>query len=248
MKNIAVSILCVALSACLFVCAASALSVPERLVYDVSWSGISAGSAVQEVTSRDGELDILYTVRSSGLVNAFFSIDDRTQSVLSRGRATEPFGMPKLFREKINEGKTHTWKEARFDLNTLQVHTKDFLKKTEKTDKVTSTTFDTLSCIYFIRASELIPGKPIYLDIFDLKRLWNAEVRVVKREEINTSLGRFKTLVVKSVLKSEGVPTRTDYMTVWLTDDKLRIPVKLSIKLKMGEFTANLVGGSYWPE
>jgi hypothetical protein len=246
MKKRALTSLLFALSVGCLVPAAAALSVPEKLIFEVSWSGIKAGTAVQEVTSRDGELHIVYTVRSSGWVDSFFPIDDKTESVLSRGSETEQFGMPRLFREKINEGKTHTLKEAHFDLAKLKVDTKDFLKHTEKSDALSAKTFDTLSCIYFIRASDLEPGQPIHLDIFDLKRVWNTEVRVVKREELRTPRGKFKTIVVRPTLRSEGVKPRTDYMTVWLTDDERRIPIKMTVKLKVGEFEAILVGGSYW--
>jgi len=234
------------LLACLFAGSARAQNVPERLLYEVSWTGIAAGTAVQEVTSQDGELRIVYTVRSSGWLDTFFSIDDRSESVLSRGSGGAPFGMPRLFKEKVNEGKTHNLKEAQFDPAGLKVATRDLLKKTSRTDPVTSRTFDTLSCIYFIRFSELAPGKPVHLDVFDLKRLWKAEVRVAQQEEVRTPRGRFKTIVVKAVLSSEGEKTRNDYMTLWLTDDSRRIPVKMTVKLKMGEFTAKLVGGSYW--
>jgi len=246
MKKIALVALTFALLVCLPPFAASALEVPERLVFDVNWSGLSAGTAVQEVSSRDGELHIVYTVRSSGLVNAFFSIDDRSESVLPQGGGTGPIGTPRLFREKINEGKTHTWKEALFDEAARKVDTKDFLKHTEKSDPISALTHDTLSSVYLIRTSELAPGTTLHLDIFDCKRLWNAEVHVVRREEVSTPLGRFKTLVVTTQLKAEGVKPRPDYMTVWLSDDSLRVPVKMTIKLKVGEFTATLAGGSHW--
>jgi hypothetical protein len=201
---------------------------------------------VQEVTRKDGEIRLVYTVHSSGWVSTFFPIDDRTESLLSPGSGSEPFGIPVLFREKLNEGKTHTWKEARVDLATLQVHTRDLLKKTEKSDPISAKTFDTLSCIYYLRTRPLVAGEPIRFDIYDFKRLWNAEVRVVKREGISTPVGRFKTVQLQALLNSEGVKPRADYMTVWLSDDALRIPVQITVKLKVGEFTATLAGGSHW--
>jgi hypothetical protein len=246
MKKHTLSALVIALFVSGSVSAASALSVPEKLIFEVSWSGIKAGTAVQEVTSRDGELHILYTVRSSGWLDSFFPIDDSSESVLSRGGAGEPFGMTRFFSEMINEGKTHSLKEARFDPAGLQVVTKDLLKHTEKSDALSSKTFDTLSCIYFIRASELEPGKPIQLDMFDLKRVWKTEVRVVRREVLRTPRGKFNTIVVRPTLSSEGMKPRNDYLTVWLSDDERRIPVKMTVKLKVGEFEALLVGGSYW--
>ena len=231
----------------LFATSASALGVPERLVYDVSWTGIRAGTAVQEVTSKGGELHIVSTVHSAGWLSPIFPVDDRTESVLFRGNGAEPLGLPKSYHEKISEGKTHTLKEARFDQSGLKVDTKDLLKKTEKCDPISARTFDSLSCIYFVRSSELVLGKSLYIDIYDCKRLWNTEVQVVRREEIDTPLGRFKTIVVKPLLKSEGFFARTGEVTVWLTDDSLRIPVKMTTKVKLGRITATLVGGSYWP-
>jgi hypothetical protein len=227
--------------------AASALTVPERLVYDVSWSGVKAGTAVLEVSAQEGELLLVYTVHSSGWFDSFFHIDDRTESVLTRDSGAETYGLPRLYREKLTEGKTRNVKEARFDHANLKVETRDLLKKTEKTDPISPRTHDTLSSIYFMRSNELVQGRPANIDVFDCKRLWNAEVRLVRHEEIKTDVGKFKTLVVKTQLKAEGMKPRPDYMTVWLSDDQRRIPVKMTIKMKVGELNAVLVGGSYWP-
>jgi len=226
---------------------ALALSIPERLVYDVSWTGIKAGTAVQEVTSRGGEVHIVSTVHSAGWINPFFPVDDRTESVLSRSGGAEALGMPSSYHEKIDEGKTHSLKQALFYQSRGKVDTKDLIKKTEKTDPISARTFDSLSCIYFVRSSELVLGKSLYIDIYDCKRLWSTEVQVVRREEISTPLGRFKTIVVKPLLKSQGFFARTGDVTVWLTDDTLRIPVRMTTKVKLGSITATLVGGSYWP-
>ena len=241
MKKLA--LLCILLSVTLLVSPASGLSVPEKLVYDLSWTGIKAGSAVQEVTAQGDELRIVNTIRSSGLLSAVFSIDDKTESVIS---GKSGLGLPRFFREKINEGKTHTLKEASFDFKSLTVYTKDLLKKSEKSDTISAKTYDSLSSIYFIRSSELVPGQSILFDIYDFKHLWNTEVRVVKREDIRTPLGKFKTLMVTSQLKFQGVSARVGNATVWLTDDSRRIPVRITVKLKLGDITMTLVGGSYW--
>ena len=226
----------------------SALTVPERLVYDVSWTGIKAGTAVQEVTAKGDELHIVSTTRSMGWINPFFRVEDRTESVLARGGGSQHLGTAKSYKEKINEGKFHALKEAKFDQQRLTVETRDILKKTEKTDPISTRTFDTLSSIYVVRSMELVPGQSVYIDIYDCKRFWNTEVQVVKREEINTPLGRFKTLVVKPILKSEGLFARTGEVIVWLTDDSLRIPVMMTTQVKLGKIKATLVGGSYWPQ
>ena len=224
---------------------ASALTIPERLVFDVSWKGVKAGSAVQTVTAQGDRITIVNTIRSSGLVSAFFSIDDRIESVLSRGARGE--GRPILYRENIKEGKRSTRKEARFNFSSLTVNSTDFLNQTEKKDSISVRTYDRLSSIYLIRSSNLEPGQSIFFHIYDFKRLWDAEVRVVKREEIRTPLGKFKTLMVTSQLSSNGVPAKAGNSTFWFTDDSRRIPVRIRTRLKVGEITLNLVAGNYWP-
>lgn len=222
--------------------AASAVTVPERLVFDVSWKGIKAGSAVQTITAQGDRITIVNTLRSSGFVSAFFSIDDRTESVISRES-----GLPILYREEIKEGKRRTRKEARFDFASLSVETTDLTKNSRKTDAIGPTTHDRLSSIQFIRSSDLVPGRSTSFKMFDLKRLWDAEVRVVKREEIRTPLGRFRTVVVTSQLMLNGTPAKAGNATFWLTDDRRHIPVRMKSTLKVGEITLDLVGGSYWP-
>ena len=240
MKKLVILIQAVLLAVSLQVSPVFALTVPERLVYDVSWSGITAGTAVQEVSARGDDLRIVNTVRSSGLLSALFSVDDKTESVVRRDSS-----LPGFFRERINEGNTHSLKEARFDFSSLNVETTDLLGKTGRSDAISGRTYDTLSSLYFIRSAELIPGQSIHFDLYDFKRLWNTEVRVEKREQIRTPLGSFKTLKVTSRLKFQGIFAAAGNVTAWLTDDSRHIPVMIRSKLKVGEVTLILVGGSY---
>ena len=239
--------LCISLTLLLLLSPAPALSFNERLVYDVSWTGAKAGTAVHEATFKGNEMHIVSTTRSAPWLDAFFKVDDRAESVVTRGSG-DRFGTPKYFRNKINEGSHRRLKEAHFDPQRLKVQAKDLLKNTRKTDAISTTTFDSLSSIYYVRSLELMPGKSVYVDIYDFKRTWNTEVKVLRREEITTPLGRFKTLVVKPELKAEGFFARTGDVTIWFTDDTLKIPVKMTTKVKIGKITVMLSGGSYWPQ
>ena len=214
---------------------ALAVIAPERLVYEVKWGGIKAGSAVLEAKAEGDEIRIVNTIRSTGLVSAFFSIDDKTESVVSSQ------GKPRIFKENIREGSFKARKEVSFNFTNLSADGKDLLKRIEKRDAISARTYDNLSSIYFIRSAKLVPGQSIYFDIYNFKHLWNAEVRVVKREEVTTPLGKFKTVMVTSQLKYEGVPARVGNATFWFTDDSRRIPVRITTQLKVGEITLSLV-------
>lgn len=227
---------------------APAFPIPERLEFEVSYTGIPAGRAVQEATMEGDELHIVSTARSAAWLKLFFPVDDRIESILVGTAQPHFIGVPRLYRERIREGWTRYHKEAHFDHQKLEVNTKDFLKKSETTKKISSKTYDTLSSFYFFRTISLQVGSSYFIDIFDCKKLWNTEVKVLRREEIETPLGKFKTVVIQPILKSEGIFARTGDMFIWLTDDERRIPVLMKSKVKIGSITATLVGGSYWPQ
>lgn len=237
------------ISAFLFSCAApgSAFPIPERLEFEISYAGIPAGRAVQEVTQVGNEIHIVSTAKSADWINLFFPVDDRIESILISGVPPLYIGVPRLYRERIREGWTRFQKDAVFDRQKLEVTTKDFLKKSETTQKISKRTYDTLSSFFYFRSVPLQVGTSYFIDIFDCKKLWNTEVQVLRREEIETPLGRFKTVVIKPLLKSEGIFARTGEMFIWLTDDERRIPVLMKSKVKIGSITATMVGGSYWP-
>jgi Protein of unknown function (DUF3108) len=227
---------------------ASAFPMPERLEFEISYTGIPAGRAVQEVTQEGNEVHIVSTAKSAAWLRAFFPVDDRIESVLISGAPPLSIGVPRLYRERIHEGWTRFQKDAIFDRQKLEVRTKDLMKNSETTRGITKRTYDTLSSFFYFRSVPLQVGTSYFIDIFDCKKLWNTEVQVLRREVIETPLGRFRTVVIKPLLKSEGIFARTGDMYIWLTDDERRIPVLMKSKVKIGSITATLVGGSYWPD
>ena len=227
---------------------AGAFTIPERLEFEISYTGITAGYAAQEVSTSGRDIRIVSTARSADWLKFFFPVDDRIESLVAAGSTPGTIGVSRKFSERIREGGTRRHKEAVFDQQRLEVTTKDLIKGTTTEQQITRTTYDTLSSFYYFRSiSSLQPGTSHHIDIFDGKRLWSTEVQVLRREELKTSLGRFKTIVIKPLLKSEGIFARTGEMLIWLTDDERRIPVQMKSKVVVGSITATLIGGSYWP-
>lgn len=228
--------------------AAVAFPIPERLEFELSYTGITAGHAVQEVKLEGTDIHIISTARSANWLRFFFPVDDRIESFLTSGTPPQHIGTPRLYRERKHEGKTITNREARFDHEKLEATTVDHLKKSEIQHSITKQTYDTLSSFFYFRTVPLQVGSSYFIDIYDCKRLWNTEVKVLRREELDTPLGRFKTIVIHPLLKSEGIFARTGDMFIWLTDDDRRIPVQMKSKVIVGSITATLTGGSYWPK
>jgi len=227
-----------------FVSPVSALSIPEKLVYDLTWTGIKAGTATQEIHADDGETRIISTARSADWITTFFPVEDRIETVLA-GAGPGKIGLPKVYRLKIREGNHRRDKEVLFDHGNGVAHYKDNLNGDKREISIPAATLDTLSSFYYVRTLKLEVGKPVFLTIFDNKKIWNVEVKVLKKEKIKTKLGSFDTIVIKPLMQSEGILEKKGDMYIWLTDDERLLPVKMKTKVKVGSITATLVGGSF---
>lgn len=226
------------------VTAANAFGIPEKLVFDLTWTGIKAGTATQEILRAGGDIRIISTARSADWVTVFFPVEDRIESVL-KGTNPNRLGLPVSYTMKIREGKHRRDKETLFDHGSKVAHYKDNLKGERLEIPIAATTVDTLSSFYFVRSMKLEVGKSVFISVLDNKKLWDVEVAVLRKEKIKTKLGTFDTIVVKPNLQSEGILDTRGDMLIWLTDDQRRLPVKMKTKVKIGSVTATLVGGSF---
>lgn len=222
----------------------SAMTIPEKLVYDLTWTGIKAGTATQEIFMDKGDTKIVSTARSADWVSVFFPVEDRIESILSKNPESK-IGLPKKYSIKIREGKHRRDKEIHFNHAKGIAYYKDNLNGDKKELPISASTIDTLSSFYFVRTLKLEVGKPVYLTILDNKKTWTVEVQVLRKEKIKTALGTFDTIVIKPHMKSEGILDKKGEMVIWLTDDSRRLPVKMQTKVKVGSITAILVSGSF---
>lgn len=224
-----------------------AFTVPEKLIFDLSWTGVKAGTAVLEAVDEKETIRLISTANSAAWVSVFYTVDDRVDSVLAKGKSQVFIGQTRNFRLKIREGKHRRDKEIVFDHSRHTALYIDHLDKDRerKEQTVHENVFDPLSVLYYVRTLKLEVGKPAYVDIFDSSKLWNVEVQVLRKEKISTILGEVETIVIKPLMRSEGIFNRKGEMLIWLTDDQKRIPVKMQTKVAVGSITATLAGGRY---
>ena len=154
---------------------AGAFPIPERLEFELSYTGITAGHAVQEVKQDGTDIHIVSTARSADWLRFFFPVDDRIESFLTPGSPPLLIGSPRLYQERKHEGKTITNREARFDRQKLEVITIDHRNKSEKQQAITKRTYDTLSSFFYFRTIPLQVGTSYFIDIYDCSRLWNTK-------------------------------------------------------------------------
>ncbi len=101
---------------------------------------------------------------------------------------------------------------------------------------------DVVSAFYFLRMRDLEVGKDILLNLYDSNEYAPTTVQVLRREKISLPGAReVDTLVLHPLLKTAGVFRHTGDITIWLTDDRFRVPVRIQTSIALGEITVELV-------
>lgn len=222
-----------------------AFQIPEVLNYDLTWTGIKAGEASLAVREDGDGIRIISTARSAKWVSVFYVVDDRVESSVVKNGAAPVIGPPLHYLLRLREGRHRKNKEVIFDVKKAKAVYIDHLDKEKKEFTVPAVVFDPLSSFYYLRTLKLEVGKPVYVTVFDSKKVWNVEVQVLRKERVEVPAGRFDTILVRPMMKSEGFFSRRGEIYIWLTDDDRKIPVLLKTKVKIGSVNASLTGGSY---
>lgn len=224
---------------------ASSFQLPETLNYDISWTGIKAGESVIEIKKVDNHILITVTTRSVKWISVFYHVEDRVESMLLAGTGKNILGPPLSYKLNLKEGRHRKNKEVIFDNSTSKALYIDYLNDEKKEFDLPQSVFDPLSSFYYLRGMDLEVGKSVYIRIFDSKKIYDAEVQVLRKERITGPAGEMETIVVRPVMKSEGIFYRKGDMLIWITDDEKRVPIRMKAQVKIGSVTANLTGGSY---
>ena len=223
---------------------AEAVTMPEKLVYSLSWMGIPVGTATQEIVENGGTRKIVSHARSNDWLSAFYPVDDRTESQLDATGGPFP-GQSRYYRMLFREGRRTRDREITFDQARLIGRFHDRISGEQVEVPIVENTFDIYAGFYYVRNQPLEPGTSFMIHLLDGKELRHIEVKVLKRERVKVPAGEFDTIQVKPLVKPEGVFEGKGGALIWLTDDSRRIPVKAQTKVRVGSVTAVLTGGSF---
>lgn len=117
------------------------------------------------------------------------------------------------------------------------------------TASFTGTIQDVVSAIYFVRMQTLEVGKPFEIQVSDSGRVYRLPVNVVERRRIKTVLGRINTIRVNPELfGNERLIRGKGKLSVWLSDDQRRIPVRAHLSNDLGTFEIKLKHVSTIPQ
>ncbi len=210
-------------------------STHEKLRYDLYWLNVFVGKAELEAINRNGAITITSQVHSSPFISTFYRVEDYAESTVVNG-------LPAGFRIKQKEGRYRSDKETLFDTTNKKITFSNYLKG-EKNEHAMgqSILWDVISGFYHLRTLSFEVGKPVYIDIFDSNKFLKAEVSILRKEKLTLfDKSEVDTVIVKPLLKSDGLFQARGEILIWLTDDDNRIPVRIETKVPIGKVIAEL--------
>ncbi len=215
----------------------------EKLTFNLRWGVFSAGTAVLEVHPMkdiDGEEvhHFSLTVRTNAFVDRIYKVRDRIDAYA--GGAMEG---STLYKKKQREGRHERDIVVTFDREGGYAQYSNFGKEDEPIE-IEPRTFDPLSVFYAFRMMPIEENSRVELYVSDGRTLQLGEGRVGGRETVRVPAGEFDAVLVEPDMRDVGgVFEESDDATlrIWISDDERRIPVRLSSKVAVGSFYADLI-------
>jgi len=105
---------------------------------------------------------------------------------------------------------------------------------------------DVLTVIYYLRTQNLTVGNSFDVPVTDAGRVFRLSVRAVEEKEIDTVLGKVKTVRVDPALFGDtSLVHARGQLSIWLTEDDRHLPVRAQLKIDLGTFDIKLKRVTY---
>ena len=179
---------------------------------------------------------------TTGLARVFFRVDDTYESYF--GIAD---GKPRLFVRNIYEGGYTKHLKMYFNHSTNKVKIKNMENGKETEIDFQPGLQDVISAFYALRhypdIDQMKAGQQLTLDmIFDEDEVYKFKLKLLGRESLKTHFGTVNTLKFCPLVQDGRVFKEEESITMWITDDKNKVPVKLKASLRVGSLVAELDG------
>lgn len=222
----------------------------EKLNYALYWSGITVGWARLEVldgTQTVGKpaLYLRLTAQTTGVADFIYKVRDVIESYTDLG-VTQSF----LYKKSQREGRRSRDDVAIFDWDKRIVSCYSRGQLTD-TIGVTPGTLDPLSILYAFRQVPIVIGLAAEAPVTDGKKWVMSIAHIIKREPVEVKAGRFDTFLLEPDLRHVGgvfEKSPNAKVQVWITCDDRRLVAKVTSKVIVGYFTAELVSFESFPD
>jgi hypothetical protein len=216
----------------------------ETITWEVSFRGIQGGKAriaVGTPGTDDGRQVVVLRgeAQSAGLLEVVRKVRDNASSWvdLTTGLPLRTESDSELAGKRLITRSHRHPSEPRADI----VFWRDDGLEQRRQQTLPPKTYDPMSALMAIRGWNAPDGAEIVIHALGGVRMWRTVITVEAREELDTSVGRRKTIRIRGT-STRLTPDLSDDLakpprsfTVWLSDDKDRIPLRIAAQTEYGE-------------
>jgi hypothetical protein len=220
----------------------------EMLKYRVHYGLISAGEAVLEVKSDNQYFasrptwHIVGTGKSVGMFNWFFKVNDRYETYIDRQAM-----VPWMFIRRIDEGGYTIHEDVVFDpfkKTATSDAKRNYRDPVKGTFTVPDDIQDMVSAAFYARTLDFTNatiGQIYPITAFIDNEVVPMNIKFIGRETISTRKGDFRCLMFRPLLQEGRIFKEKEDMTVWVSDDKNKIPIRAQTDILIGSIKMDLI-------
>ncbi len=219
-----------------------AFKVGETIKYRIHYGVINAGIAelkVGGIEEKNGRATyhVVGTGRSIGMAEVFFKTRDRYESWID----TEAM-VPWEFIRDVNEGGFIIKRHIFFDQ--FKQTAIDYLLDKEKVFSIPKYAQDMLSTFYYARSldvSNIKVGQTFPITMFLDHTNFDFKLKYLGKEVLKTKFGKIECLKFMPVVQKGRVFKEEEGMTLWVSNDSNKLPIRLQTELAVGSIKMDLI-------
>ena len=225
---------------------ASVFKPGEWLKFRMHYGWLNASYATLQVKSDTIEGVPVYHVvgkgRTTGFASIFFKVDDTYESYFDKKN-----GQPYRFIRKIDEGGYTKDVEINFDHEEDKAVLNDKKNKKKINFALQDSIQDLISAFYYLRNNyepkDLVIGESIKLKLlYDDDGIFNFKLKYLGDEILRTKYGKVECYKFRPLVQSGRVFKEQESLTLWVSKDKNKIPIRIKADLVVGSIKADLDG------
>ena len=221
----------------------SAFNIGEHFKFRIHYGVVNAGYATLDIKEAVRDNKKVYHVvgngYTTGMTKFFFKVNDNYESYFDKVT-----GKPYQYVRKIDEGGYTKDQEGFFNQDNNTVLVKDYKHKKQKTISVTENVQDIVSIFYYLRnhpkVDKMNIGESISADMFFDDEVIKFRLKFIGREDLKTKFGTISTMIFRPLVQAGRVFKEEESLTVWISDDENKIPLRIKASLAVGSLKADL--------
>ncbi len=214
-----------------------AFTLGEKLTFNINYGFVTAGVAIMQIPKIKNifgrkTYQIDFKVSTTSTFDVFYKVRDRYATYLDVDGL-----FPWRFEQHIREGKYSRDFSAFFD------HRNGKVRTSEGSYDMPEYVQDMISAFYFVRTIDFKlfnPEDTIHLFNFYKDKTYPLDVIYRGHEIIEVDAGTFNCIIVEPRIKRGGLFKSEGSILVWLTDDEIKMPVKVKSKIVIGSVDIDL--------